>query len=325
MRLRARFLSISVAMLFVSWCAPALAQYPPEVETVPAGSHGPVAANINVLCIPNPNTAAASPTCPVLKLNGFTYWAYSYNDNRMDMAIVAHDPSGKTVKQWDREGAHYIWKIDVNPANETVAFVGQSGNTITMTWRELATASQPGALAMVNISTSTVHCLFHINCTGSFTDTASDIPLPSGVSGTGRIQTRTFTGAYGVAAGKTAYEYRVDMSQAVSDGEVPCVIDLAVDTGPVTKLNYNSLGPLADVFVLGEGEASKIGLFGAIKTGNVTIFTFDRPVCAGTTAGTGQSSLSFGFASDHAPKAMTAKVGWPATLGIDAGSRAPAY
>jgi hypothetical protein len=69
--------------------------------------------------------------------NGYTYWAFSYVDNRYSFGIVAYDPSGRVVKQWEKTGSRYIWKITVNESAKTVTFYGQTTTSVTMTYQEL--------------------------------------------------------------------------------------------------------------------------------------------------------------------------------------------
>lgn len=94
-----------------------------------ASLHGPQALD------PNPN-------CPVLRFGDYTYWPFSYVDNRHGMGIVAYDCSGKLVRRWDRAGARYAWQITVDREAQTVTFHGQAARggrpgTITMSWDEL--------------------------------------------------------------------------------------------------------------------------------------------------------------------------------------------
>lgn len=190
------------------------------------------------------------------------------------------------------------------------------------------TLAVPAApLNFVNAAAPDINCVFDPACTATVTDSVDTIVvLPTLWTGTARLQSRTFTGAAGTAgAGKTAYEYRVDLTEAVSDGEVPCVTDIAVDFGPVSKLQYNRMGPLDDVYVVNKGGLGTIGLYAVDQTGSVITFTFNQPVCAGPTPGTGHTSYFFGLASDHAPQAIFARVGVPGLLPVDVKARAPSH
>jgi len=103
--------------------------------------------------------------------------------------------------------------------------------------------------------------VFETDCTIVVTDSVGNIPIPNLTSGVARLQSRTFTGKPGApAAGQDGYEYRVDLTTAVTNAEFSCVTDLAVDFGPVTKLQYNNVGPLDDVYVVTHGGLGKIGL-----------------------------------------------------------------
>lgn len=191
----------------------------------------------------------------------------------------------------------------------------------------LAGAAQAGPLSFVNVSAPDINCVFNTTCTVTVTDSVGTIAVPPPLwTGTARLQSRTIPGAPGApGAGKTAYEYRVDLTQAVSDGEVPCVTDISIDFGAVAKLQYNKAGPSDDVFVVNKGGLGTIGLYAVEQTGNVITFTFNQPVCAGPTPGTGHTSYFFGLASEYAPHAITAHVSVPGLDPIDVPARGPAH
>ena len=173
----------------------------------------------------------------------------------------------------------------------------------------VSSAAQAAPLTVVNVGAPSVNCVFNTTCKVTVTDSVGDIVLP-GTADKGRLQSRTYVGAAGApGAGKTAYEYRVDLTQVKSLTAVPCVTSLKLDFGPVTKLNYDKVGPLDDVFVVTSGGLGTIGLSGADKVGNVITFTFASPICGGSggPAG-GQTSFFFGLAAATAPKAITAQV-----------------
>jgi len=191
----------------------------------------------------------------------------------------------------------------------------------------LPAVAQAASLSFVNVGAPDINCVFDSSCKVTVTDSVGTIVLPSPVwTGTARLQSRTFTGVAGApGAGKTAYEYRLDLTQAVSDGEVPCVTDIAIDFGPVTKLQYNKAGPLDDVFVVSSGGLGSVGLFAVEQTGGVITFTFNQPVCAGTKPGSGMTSYFFGLASDRPPRAISANVSLPGLEAFAVPARAPGY
>ncbi|HEU0081963.1 MAG TPA: hypothetical protein VFQ87_03750 [Bradyrhizobium sp.] len=191
--------------------------------------------------------------------------------------------------------------------------------------------SLPGAavaapLTVVNVAAPDINCVFETDCTIVVTDSIGNIPLPS-VTGTARLQSRTFAGQSDApAAGKTGYEYRVDMTQATAIGDVACVTGLNVDFGPVTKLQYNKVGPLDDVFVVTKGGLGTIGLASAEQDGNIVTFTFDQPVCAADSSGPGNTTFFFGLASVHPPKAIVATIEAPGVFpDLNVKARAPAH
>jgi len=188
-------------------------------------------------------------------------------------------------------------------------------------------AAKAASLNFVNVGAPAINCVFNTTCKVTVTDSVDTIVVPPGLwTGNARLQSRTFSGAAGApGAGKTANEYRVDLTQVVSDAEVPCVTDIAIDFGPVSKLQYNNVGPLDDVFVVTKGGLGTVGLFAVDQTGDVITFTFNQPVCAGPTPGKGQTSFFFGLASAFPPKAITAKVSVPGLDPINVKSRAPSH
>lgn len=299
--------------LVLTGIAPAAAQdIVPTVKVVMTSTHPAVPAGWKAACVVSATSGAPSKTCPVLVYNGYTYWAWSDINNAVAMAIVAYDSAGKPVKQWNRSGARYIWNITVDETAQTVSFVGQSNAAVRLSWSDLFIPQLPNALTFVNADAHAVACIFSTTCSVTVTDTTGSIPFPPGVTGTGLLQSRSFTGGAGSpGAGKNVYEYRVDMTQAVSSGEVPCVTDVAVDFGPTTRFSYDGTGTLYDVYVITSGGIGSVGLYDVSRTGNSIDFTFNQPVCAGPTPGSGKTSYFFGLASVSPPHSVTAHVGWP--------------
>jgi hypothetical protein len=167
-------------------------------------------------------------------------------------------------------------------------------------------------LTVVNVAAPDINCVFETDCTVVVSDSIGDISLPS-FTGTARLQSRTFPGQPGApGVGKTAYEYRLDLTQATAVADVACITALNVDFGPVSKLQYNKVGPAEDVFVVTKGGLGTIGLASAVQNHNVITFTFSQPVCAADTSGPGKTTFFFGLASIHPPKAIVATIEAPA-------------
>src|ERR1700735_4671076 len=76
------------------------------------------------------------------------------------------------------------------------------------------------------VDAHTILCLFSTNCEVSTHRTAGVIPLFSGMSGKAWLRARTFRDTRdSPAAGNRGYQYQVDLTQAASLAEAPCVTD----------------------------------------------------------------------------------------------------
>jgi len=92
----------------------------PVVSTVPQTSSWPPG-------LQQVTTPFQRSTYPVMTWNGYTYWPYSYLDNRMSLALVAYDRSGNPVHTFELGGTRYVGTITIDPAGRNVTFTGQSG------------------------------------------------------------------------------------------------------------------------------------------------------------------------------------------------------
>ncbi|MGD0317301.1 MAG: hypothetical protein ABSB37_15480 [Xanthobacteraceae bacterium] len=138
-------------------------------------------------------------------------------------------------------------------------------------------------LTVVNVSAPAVNCVFNASCTVVVTDSTGTLqytPLGEGAF----LQSRTYPGAPG--AGTTAYEYRVDLTQAT--GYTECLAGVVVNFGPVVQLTYPPNQP-AQVYVITQGGLGSVGIQSAEQDGDVITFTFNGYLCAG------QSSYFFGL------------------------------
>jgi hypothetical protein len=175
------------------------------------------------------------------------------------------------------------------------------------------------------VSAPAINCVFNPTCIIVVSDSTGNIPVP-GTAGTAFLQSRTFTGAAGSpGAGKRGYEYRLDLRYAYGILDIPCVTALRLSFGPVSKLQYNGVGPLDEVYVVTGGGLGTVGLASATQVGNTITFTFQGPVCVGGNPGGGQSTYFFGLASTKAPKAITAQVKVLGGSWVNVAARAPAF
>jgi hypothetical protein len=148
------------------------------------------------------------------------------------------------------------------------------------------------------------------------TDEVTNIPLP-GITGNAALQSRVIRAAAGSRAeGRFAYQYRVDLSNAVAFVDFSCLLNLTVKFGPVEKLPYAPGVILRDVYEIQQGvPANQIGFSSAVQTGEFVTFTFQRPICAGDGSTPGATSFAFGLASRDGPdRAVTVQMD---ALGLD--------
>jgi hypothetical protein len=163
-------------------------------------------------------------------------------------------------------------------------------------------------LKVVNVSAPAINCVFNPTCTVTVNDTSDNITLSTG--GTGFLQSRTYTGKPGSpAAGLYAYEYRIDLRNAVGATAISCIDSVSFDFGPViSTLDYNGDKMGDEVFVVTGGGIGTIGIASANQSGSKITFKFTAPVCEGGSPGKGDSTFFWGLVSKTPSHFVTAKV-----------------
>jgi hypothetical protein len=168
-------------------------------------------------------------------------------------------------------------------------------------------AVQAAPLKVVNVGAPAINCVFTTAspCTITVRDTSDDVPLNGG--GVGRLQSRTFKGQTGSPADAMyAYEYRLDLRNAVGVLNIVCVDYMTISFGPVVSLDYDKDQKLDQVFVIASGGIGTVGLSSAVQTASSIKFTFAKPVCEGGAPGKGDSSFFWGLVAKTEPKNVTA-------------------
>jgi hypothetical protein len=172
----------------------------------------------------------------------------------------------------------------------------------------MALAVRAVPLKVVNVGAPAINCVFTTSspCTVKVSDTTGNVTLSTG--GTGFLQSRTFSGGAGsAAAGLFAYEYRLDLRNAVGATAISCIDWMTISFGSVVSiLNYGGDARPDQVFVVTSGGAGSIGIVSAVQTGSTIKFKFTKPVCEGGSPGKGDSSYFWGLVSKTAPKTVTA-------------------
>ena len=99
-------------------------------------------------------------------------------------------------------------------------------------------AAQSVPLFPAQVSSANIEALFG----GEGSEEVTDIPLP--VSGKAVLQSRVIRAAAGSrAAGRFAYQYRIDLSNATTLADSSCIANLSVKFGPIEKLPYAPAQP----------------------------------------------------------------------------------
>lgn len=172
----------------------------------------------------------------------------------------------------------------------------------------LAPVAEGAPLRVVNVTAPAINCVFTTAspCTIGVSDTSADVPMSAG--GTGRLQSRTFKGLAGSPAdGMFAYEYRLNLTNAVGAVNIACIDWMSISFGPVVNtLDYDSDRKPDQIFVVTSGGLGTIGLASAIQTADTVKFKFSKPVCEGGAPEKGDSSFFWGLVSKSPAKEVTA-------------------
>lgn len=120
-----------------SIAVPGAAYVSPTVQMVDANTPLRIPYGMKKTCMQGPDNLYASETCPIVNANGLDFWALSYVDNRVGMAIVGYDANGNVVSILEKTGSRYIWGITLDAARQTMAFQGQANAVITLAWDDL--------------------------------------------------------------------------------------------------------------------------------------------------------------------------------------------
>ena len=166
-------------------------------------------------------------------------------------------------------------------------------------------------LTVVNVSAPAINCVFSTPCTITVSDTTDNILMSTG--GTGVLKSRTFKGLPGSPAdGLFAFEYLLDLRNAVGATAVSCIDSMTISFGPVVStLDYNIDRKPDQVFVIRGGGIGTIGIASAVQSGNNIKFNFTSPICEGGAPGKGDSSFFWGLVSRNPPKLADAALHEP--------------
>ncbi len=189
----------------------------------------------------------------------------------------------------------------------------------------VATAAAAAPLDVVTVVAPAINCKFDTACQITVSDSTAAIALP-GATGSGFLQSRTFPpGESGTAAaGLFGYEYRIDLRNLTGVTAAPCVSQLRLDFGPIALVDYDGDGNTDQVFVVTSGGLGSVGLSAADQAGDRITFTFNPPVCSGSSPGHGETTFFFGLSSTQPVRNVTAQMTYtPGLGGLTLKARAP--
>jgi hypothetical protein len=169
-----------------------------------------------------------------------------------------------------------------------------------------ALVAQP--LKVLTVAAPNINCVFNTTCKV----TVQDLSAPIWTNGF--LQSRNYQGSPGApAAGRWAYEYRIDLRNVVGITAIPFITSLTLNIGPIVQFDFNGDGKKDDVFVVTQGGLGNVGLLSAVRSGNKITFKFKPPVGGGSSPGKGDSTFFFGVVSKYPRRTVTASA--PNNLG----------
>jgi hypothetical protein len=98
---------------------------------------GPVPEGLKVTVFSGPDTFDRNAPCPALAIGSFTYYPFSYIDNRVSFGVVSYDGKGNMVREVEVKGARYVFKITKDESSQSVSFWGQANQKVTMNLNQL--------------------------------------------------------------------------------------------------------------------------------------------------------------------------------------------
>jgi hypothetical protein len=145
-------------------------------------------------------------------------------------------------------------------------------------------------LQCVPIPDATEGLLYFTSGSGSYEAvTTSTFAVSTATGGTGHVSVDTMTllGQAGTrAAGLRGFEYRVDMSQASTGTDKPCIESLQLPSSMPIQADFNGDGVLDDCYVItsgtiGTAPVSAVSISDGGGDQNVITASFGTGVCAG--------------------------------------------
>jgi len=89
----------------------------------------PIPPNLQTLC---------KNTCLVLESEEYSYWSYSYKDQRSGFVIIAYNRENQLVQRWEIDGfLSTLEEININPLAQWIHFNGENHQQLIVSWQAL--------------------------------------------------------------------------------------------------------------------------------------------------------------------------------------------
>jgi hypothetical protein len=92
---------------------------------------------LKMTVLADPDKLDPASKCPVVIYGDHIFWPFSYIDNRNSFCIIAVHQDGTMCNSYELPGSRYIWSIVVDDANQKVNFIGQSRQTVSLSYNDM--------------------------------------------------------------------------------------------------------------------------------------------------------------------------------------------
>jgi hypothetical protein len=92
---------------------------------------------LKMTVLADPGKLDPASKCPVVMYGDHIFWPFSYVDNRNSFCIIAVHQDGTMCNSYELPGSRYIWSIVVDDANQKVNFIGQSKQTVSLSFNDM--------------------------------------------------------------------------------------------------------------------------------------------------------------------------------------------
>jgi hypothetical protein len=106
---------------------------PEDVSSCPTG----ILFGLKMTVLADPDKLDPASQCPVVMFGDHVFWPFSYKDNRNSFCIIAVHQDGTMCNSFELPGSRYIWKTEVDEVNQKVNFIGQSRQTVSLSFNDL--------------------------------------------------------------------------------------------------------------------------------------------------------------------------------------------